>query len=222
MQLRDHSKRTHIEMLNQKGLLYIFGMNEPQTNPDYIDLNQVQPVVDLAFDGYSKFPDTEKSQGVQNASVAINGLQTKTFRILSYGNSVGADPQIVVPVGSNFMLWGLKWYVQYNAAGAAAANGWYQSHELKMACPDGLSELEIFNDLQEITTGVQQYHLGSARVGFGSRPGMLVVPAGCQLFLTTWLQDGTKTFPAGTVATYHVYGTALPVGAPIPAFRYSM
>lgn len=199
---------------NQGGLRYIFDLVDPQSNPETIDMTAIQPVVDFNFGGFVKLNDYENLEGCTEAGSSIAGVQTKTWRILSYGNAVGVTQQVVVPVGYNAVIWGIKQHLLYDAAGAAAVNGKYASSEILMTCPNGV-QITKYHGCGQQFTGTQLYAPGNHYFEPLTRTNICVVPAGCVLDLVWWLQDGTN-FPANTVVVYAVTAQCFPVGAPLP------
>lgn len=177
-------------------------------------MTAIQPVVDMQFGGFAKLNDYGKQQSCTQLSSSIAGVQSKTWRVLSYGNAVGADTQLVVPVGHNFHLWGHKMDIYFNAAGAAAFNGKYISCEFLWWTPDG-TELCKYHGTCHVSSGCLLYAPGHYELRALNMADMQVIPAGTQMDLVWWCQDGSN-FPAVTRVKYCLYGIAYPEGAPLP------
>lgn len=208
--------RSTIDMRGARGLSYVLGINNVQTNPDEADLSFVQPVIDMSMCGYSRLNDYTRLMGIAEPGSSIAAAQTKTWRILSHGNAVGVDRQVVVPVGHNFVIWGIKQHLYYNAAGAAADNGKYISSEILMNCPTSPGvQVTKYHGTGHVSSNCLLYAPGHYEFSCMSRENVYVVPAGCSLDLVWWKQDGTM-FPANTVVVYAIVGQAFPDGAPIP------
>jgi hypothetical protein len=214
MMLHRGKQRSSVDMGGQRGLSYITGINSPQTNPDEIETNSIKPVIDMAFDGWAKVNDYEHLYGETETSGLLVGLQTKTYRLLSYGTASGVDKQVVIPNGYNAVIWGLKFHVYTDAAGAAAMNGKYLSSELLMGTPAGIGIVK-HHATGHCSTNVLLYAPGHYEFSPLTRDNLCAVPAGSSLTLTWWLQDGTL-FPANTICRYAIVAQAFPVGAPLP------
>lgn len=202
---------------NQRGLAYLFEIKEDQTNPEYIDMGAIAPVIDMNFGGYAKMHDYTNLLYCAEAGSTIGGLQTKTWNILSYGNATGADQQIVVPVGYNTIIWGIKCYLQTDAAGAGALSAKYFNCNIKMVCPiGGGTDVTKWRATFIGHTGVQLYQPGGAdNVPPLNRNDLYIVPDACKLTMVWWMQDGS-TFPANTNIIYHIVAQSFPIGAPLP------
>lgn len=199
---------------NQQGLRYLFDIVDPQSNPENIDMSAIQPVIDMNFGGFAKLNDYGNSQNCQQPSSSIAGVQSKTWRILSHGNAVGADQQVVVPVRHNFFLWGHKLDLYFDAAGAGAFNGKWITCEILLWCPDG-TELCKYHASWQVSTGYQLYAPGGKGAPPLNMADWQVIPYGSYVELVFWVQDGSN-FPANTRVKYMLYGIAYPSGAPLP------
>lgn len=205
---------TLINPRGNKGLQSLFDISDPQANPEKIDMGAIQPVIDMQFGGFAKLNNYELQESCTELSSSVAGVQTKTWRVLSYGNAVGGDQQIVVPVGHNFHLWGHKMDIFFDAAGAGAFNGKYISTEFLWWTPDG-TELCKYHGTGHVSGGCQLYAPGHYEFGKLNMSDMQVIPAGTQMDLVWWVQDGSN-FPANTRVKYCLYGVAYPEGAPLP------
>lgn len=215
MMLHDKNKRSAVDPRNMRGIEYVLGVKETQTNPDEVDLTDVKPVIDMNMEGYARLNDYDQLlECYTPVAVSISGLSTKTWRCLSVQNPVGLDPQIVVPVSYNFLSWGIKVYLQTNAAGAAALAGKYISLEFEMFTPFGRT-ITKYHGTTQCVAGVQLYAPGHYWLHGLTRENICLIPAGCAMQFTWWLQDGTN-FPANTGVYYSWCGQAFPAGAPIP------
>jgi len=215
LMMDSRAKRSAIDPRNQRGLEYTLGIKEPQSNPDEVDLTDVKPVIDMNMQGYARLNDyTKLLECHESMGDPISGLQTKTWRCLSVQNAVGAEPQILVPVGHNFVSWGIKVYLFTNAAGAAALAGKYISLEFEMITPTG-QNVTKYHGVTQCNAGILLYAPGHYWLHRLTREHICVVPAGCAMQFTWWLQDGTN-FPANTEIFYTWVGQAIPEGAPIP------
>lgn len=198
---------------NQKGLRHVFDIKDPQLNPEHVDMGAVQPVIDMSFNGFAKLNDYSLLQGITESGDTIAGVQTKTWRVLSYSNSFGATTQIVVPPNHNFLIWGIKQHIYFNAAGAAAFNGKYISSELLMNCPDsGGTQITKWHGTGHVSSGCLLYAPGHFEISPLTKENIQVIPADCTLDIVWWAQDGS-IFPANTVVVYAIAGQAFPVGA---------
>lgn len=201
---------------NQKGLRHVFEIKDTQLNPEHVDMGAVQPVIDMNFGGNATLNNYDLLQGCTEPGSSVVGVQTKTWRILSYVNASGVDQQIVVPPNHNFLIWGIKCHLYFNAAGAAAIAGKYFSIEIKMICPDsGSTEVSKYHGTNFGYAGCLLYGLGGLYFRECTKLNMQVIPADCVLEITTWVQDGTN-FPNSCVMVYSIVGQAFPVGAPAP------
>jgi len=210
-------KRSTIDMKGARGLSHVLGINSVQTNPDEADLGFVQPVIDMSMCGYSRLNDYTLLRGAAESGSSIAAAQTKTWRILSHGNAVGADQQITAPVGHNFVIWGIKQHLYYNIAGSGADNGKYISSEILMNCPTSpTTQVTKYHGTGHVSTSCLLYAPGHYEFAPLTRENIFVVPAGCSLDLVWWKQDGTM-FPANTVVVYAIVGQAFPDGAPMPS-----
>lgn len=215
MMLHNRDKRSAVDPRNQRGLEYILGINEPQVNPDEVDLSDIKPVIDMNMEGYARLNDYNNLIGcTQAGGVSVAGLQTRTWRVLSVQNAVGADQQILVPVGMNFVSWGIKVYLQTDAAGAAVLAGKYISLEFEMITPLGYNVTK-YHGTGHCSASVELYAPGHFEFTPMDRTQICIVPAGCAMQFTWWVQDGTN-FPANTDVYYNWVGQAVPEGAPIP------
>lgn len=205
---------TSINPRNQKGLQYLFDINDPQSNPESIDMQAIQPTIDMSFGGVARLHDYENLLSVAQSGSSIAGVQTKTWQILSPGNAVGADNQIVVPVGYHFVSWGLKTNLYFDAAGIAAFAGKYCSCEVLLFTPNN-DEIIKYHGTELTASGVRLYAPGFRTTENITRNHICVIPAGCRIRLVWWSQDGT-VFPANTVVRYYWAGQAFPVGSPLP------
>lgn len=212
--LHSRDRRSAIDMGGQRGLAYITGINEPQTNPEEVETNSIKPVIDMAFNGFAKLNDYDHLIDCAESGSTIAGLQTKTWRVLSYGNASGADQQIVVPVGYNFLVWGIKQHIYFDAAGAAAYNGKYISSEVLMTTPTG-TEITKWHGTGHVSSSAVLYAPGHYEFSPLTRENVCVIPAGSILTIVWWSQDGSN-FPANTDVIYAIVGQAFPVGAPMP------
>jgi len=200
--------RVGIEVKNRNGLRYMFQINEAQSNPEILDMTSIIPTIDMSMMGHALLDDTSKylsCDGRTTSSVA--GVQSKTFKILSYGNAVGADTQIVVPLNHHFVVWGVKILLYTNVAGAGVINNKWISIELELLT-GSVPICKYQNDFTGNSLR-QQYQQPL------DRSNLQVVPCGCTLQLSTWIQDGTN-FPANTSLQYTLVGQAVPSGAPLP------
>lgn len=199
---------------NQQGLRYLFDIVDPQSNPEHIDMNAIQPVIDMNFGGFAKLNDYGRQQSCTEPTSSIAGVQSKTWRILTYGNASGVTQQVVVPVGHNFHLWGHKLDIYFDAAGAAAfANKWITC-EILWWTPNG-TELCKYHASWQCANGYQLFAPGGKGAPPLNQSDMQVIPAGTNVDLVFWSQDGSN-FPANTRVKYCLYGIAYPNGAPIP------
>lgn len=203
----DELNRVKIDV-KSRGLQYMFDINEAQSNPETLDLSNIIPTVDMGMGGHALLHDSSKYLNADGRSGSnLVGVQTKTFRVLTYGNASGADPQIVVPLNHHFVSWGMKCMFYTNAAGAAALNTKWVSVELEMY-PNTVPAVKFIGEIQ-CSTSKQQYAFNI------TREFLQIVPAGAYLNLSIWLHDGSL-FPAATELKYTLIGMAVPVGAPIP------
>lgn len=204
---------TRINPRNQGGLRYLFDIADPQSNPEFVDMGAIQPVIDTNFNGFAKLNDYTKTESCEQLSDSIAGVQTKTWRILSYGNASGADTQVVVPVGHNYVVWGIKQHIYFDAAGATAFSGKYISSELLMTGPDGV-QTTSWHGTGHVSSGCLLYAPGHYEFSQLTRENVRILPAGSILELVWWVQDGSN-FPANTVVRYALAGQAVPEGAPL-------
>lgn len=200
---------------NQQGLRYLFDIADPQSNPEKIDMSAIQPVIDMGFDGYARMHDYGRLLSAQVDAASIAGVQTKTWDILCYGNKSTVDVQIEVPIGNHFVVWGTKLHIYFNSAGAAAFNGKYISGQLSMICPDG-SKVCKWHATGHVSSSCLLYGPGHYEFSELTRENLYIVPAGCKLQVSWWVQDGSN-FPANTTVEYRITGQYIPCGAPIPA-----
>lgn len=213
--LHSRDKRSSCDMGGQRGLAYLLGVNEPQTNPEECAVDTVQPVIDMSMQGYAKLNDYSKFIDCEESGDTIAGAQTKTWAVLSYGNARGATEQIVVPVGYNYLIWGIKQHIYFDGAGATAFNGKYISSELLMTGPGGV-QVTKWHGTCHVSSSAVLYAPGHYELAPLTRQNLYVVPAGCIIDLVWWAQDGSN-FPANTDVIYAIMGQAFPQGAPIPA-----
>jgi hypothetical protein len=202
---------------NQKGLRHVFDILDPQSNPMYIDMSAVQPVIDMSFEGNARLNDYDNNLYCEETGDSIAGVQTKTYRLLSYSNLSGVTTQIVVPPNRNFLLWGMKFHIFFSGAGAVAFNGKYINCEIKFVCPaigGGAPEIAKYLGEAQCKTGVQLYGPGGGMVEF-TRNNIQIVPADTQIDMVWWVQDGSN-FPANTVVVYTLYGQSFLLGSPCP------
>jgi len=214
MVLHARNKRSAVDPQNQRGLSYLCGIKDVQGNPDEVSLEFIQPVVDVSFDGYAKLNDYHQLLHCIEVGKSIAGVQSQTVNILSYGNATGADQQIIVPIGYNFVSWGFKVHVTVDAAGAAALHNKWFSMELEMIHPVG-NYVTKWHAGDYFVSGVQQYHPGYHYSENITREHLHVIPAGCALIFVVWIHDGSN-FPANTTLHYCLMGQAVPEGAAIP------
>jgi hypothetical protein len=211
--------RSNIEMRGNSGLVYLLGVNAQASNPENIDLSTINPVVDMAMGGYAKLHDNTKWQGVSGGAIDIGGVQTNQTLLLTPGNSIGANLQIVVPINHHFVVWGCSVQFEFNGGGVAAMAG------KRFACglalyPSVSYHTKLWRGEFQVNVKTLQYYDGWACSGDSmtekiSDNHVKIIPAGCQLKLDTWVQDGSN-FPAGTIINYFLVGMAIPTGAPIP------
>lgn len=207
---------SNIHPENQKGLRHIFDINDMQTNPENIDMGTIQPVVDMQFMGFAKLNDYTYLLEAIETGDDLNGLQTKTYRLLSYSNPWGADNQITVPPNHNFLLWGIKVHLYLSAAGAAALAGDTVTFEINMHCPTGaVAQLVKYRGDFPISAAVRHYAPGylNSEV-LTTKNHLQVIPADCFLNFTVWNQTGAN-FPLLSNIYYQLCGQAFPVGAPV-------
>lgn len=217
VRLQSRNLRSSVDPRNMRGLPYVLGVKGVQSNPDEVDLATTQPVIDMNMEGFARLNDYDRLLSCQSVALLtpLVGLQTKTVRILSVQNAVGADAQILVPVGYNFLVWGAKAYYILNAAGAAALAGEYVSLEIEMITPLNVN-ITKYHGTGHVSASCEQYHPGHYEYSPLTRENLCVVPAGCALTLTVWIQDGALTFPAASYLRWAMVGQAMPEGAPMP------
>lgn len=192
------------------GLQYMFDINEPQSNPESLDMSNIIPVIDMSMGGHALLHDSDKYLSADGRSGSnLVGVQSKTFRVLTYGNASGADPQVVVPLNHHFISWGMKCMFYTNAAGAAAINNKWGSIELELF--PGVGAVPAVKFIGEFlgSSLKQQYAFNI------TREFLQIVPAGSYCQLSIWLHDGS-VFPAATELKYTLIGQAVPVGAVLP------
>lgn len=207
--------KSHIELGGAKGIRHVLGTNDTQQNPEEVDLGTVIPVIEMGMQGHLRLNDVDNWLQA-SATTAINGVQTKTYRILSTGVAGGADPQIVLPIDENFVVWGMKFAITFDAAGAAAVNNKFISFELTVGVGWGAGvELVKYFCTFQGNTGILQYSPGSINTAPLDRNAIQIIPAGCYSYITMWMQDGTN-FPANTTCKYRIGGISVPVGASLP------
>jgi hypothetical protein len=215
MMLHDKDKRSAVDPRNMRGLEYILGIKETQSNPDEVDLSDVKPVIDMNMEGYARLNDYDRLlECYTSVPVSVAGQQTHTWRCLSVQTPVGLDPQIVVPVSYNFYFWGIKVFLMTDNAGAAAMNGTWQTLEFEMITPLGHNVTKYYSTMK-MDSGILHYAPGHYDALPLTRENLYLIPAGCALQFTWWRQFGGN-FPANTTVSYSMCGQAVPPGAPIP------
>jgi len=202
---------------NQQGLRYLFDIADPKSNPERIEMASIQPTIDMSFGGYAKLSDFTQLQSQGLNGVSLNGVQTFTNRILSYGNSTGIDPQIIIPIGFCAIIWGMKVHVSMSAGDAAANAGKYLQQVIKLIIPTiGVNnDITKWSGAWKIDSNMTLYQPGSLGTETIHRGHLSVIPPSCGLEITTWWESGVN-FPASTTLTYHIGAQCFPVGAPLP------
>lgn len=203
------NERSAINPRNQQGIRYLFETIDQKSNPETIDLSTIVPVVDMSFGGFAKLGDYSLLDHCQQIGDNIAGRSALNRDMLSYGTDSGSgDPQIVVPVGMNTVIWGMKTHVKYDAAGAAAHNGKYMTCVIKLYDPNGIDMDKVFWTVPVVTANrIYQPWI--------TRESICVIPAGCRLELWWLVQDGTN-WPANTQLDYKLISQSFPIGAPLP------
>lgn len=202
----------------QQGLRYLFNLADPQSAPEYIDMGAIQPTIDMSFNGFAKLNDYSQLLYCEETGSNLSGLQTKTWRVLSYGQDDGSgDEQIVVPTGFNFVVWGVKQHIYMLPAQAAAMAGKYISSELLMNTPVG-KQITKWHGTTQVNANVELYAPGHYWLHRLTREHIQVVPSGTSLDLVWWVQDGTNFAgaPGNIECIYCIVGQAFPEGAPLP------
>lgn len=177
-------------------------------------MTAIQPTIDMQFGGFAKLNNYEAALSCTEPTSSIAGVQAKTWRVLSYGNASGGTKQIVVPVGNNFHLWGHKMDIYFDSVGANAFNGKWITCEILWWTPDG-TELCKYHTSWQVQTGYQLFAPGGKGAARLNQSDMQVIPAGTEMDIVFWAQDGSN-FPANTRVKYCLYGVAYPTGAPLP------
>ena len=201
--------RAKINSRNQGGLRHLFDINDPNSNPETIDMDTITPVIEMSFGGYSKMNDYSTCDHCQQVGDNIAGQSLLNRTMLNYGNYDGSgDPQIAVPVGYNTIVWGMKTHVNFDAAGAAALNGKYLTCVVKMYDINGIDMDKVFWTVPIVTANrIYQPWI--------TRESIYVIPAQCKLELWWLVQDGTN-FPANTKLDYKLITQSFPIGCPLP------
>lgn len=217
--MRDIPGRTAIDPTAiRAGLSNLLGIKGVRSAPDSVNMEAVIPQIEIGQQGYAILNNDDALLQCEAAfGLSLAGLQSKTCRVLSYVLASGLDGQIVVPVNHNFYFWGIKWYWNTNAAGAAALNGKYVSMEWAnlINVAGTVCEVEKYFGTGICRTGILQYHPGGEQFFPLTRQNIYIVPAGVNCQITVWLQDGTN-FPANTYMYYRLVGQAVPIGVQIP------
>lgn len=221
--------RSMIDPRNNQGLRHIFNLNDPQTNPEAVDMNSVQPVTNMNFEGYAKWPDddnykeanvTIRSTSDQDPTIAVDvinpGLTAMVAGGIPYGHNVSCyvyNHSIIVTVGDPLTL-------------AVSMNGNSCKFESR------------------VNNGLLNYYVDSFRLTHGENFCKINVPVGCYdkagavLPLTPVILHGSEIlritcnidifnsggFPAltleGLAATYRAQALLIPYGAPIPQLNF--
>lgn len=208
---------SNIELRGNQALQFLLGVNTPQTNPEKIDMSTVNPVVEMSMQGFSNLHYSDRYMALAATGENLTGLQTKTVRILSQGNSgipPFNQPQIVFTLGCHFVVFGCTFTVATNAAGAAALNNKNMTANVEMIMPDGTIIKKWRGQLLGDST-LQHYYDGMQRTEKINRQHICIVPSGCSLNIVIYIEDGTA-FPAGTTLEWSIAGMNIPIGAPLP------
>jgi len=206
--------RSNIELRGNSALQFLLGINTPQTNPETVDLSSVNPVVEMSMQGFSHLHYTDRYLSINSTGNAMAGVQTKTYRMLSSGNAVGADTQIIVPIGCHFICFGASVTMVVDAAGSAAINNKFITCAIEMVMPNS-DVVKKWRAMYLGNTNNRHYYDGVTNTEKITRNHLCVVPSSCALSLVIYTEDGSN-FPANTTMEYFISGMSIPIGAPLP------
>jgi hypothetical protein len=212
------NRRPLIEGKSSKGLEYIFGIKEMQSYPDNLNLDMVQPVIDLSMGGNALLHDSAKYK-CESMSESIAGANNFSFPLISYNTPVGITTQVVYPINHHFVVWGISILVSFDAAGAAAFNTIDFASCIRLYQPAGQYVDKWFGEFVG-ATNVRLYFDGLQKSGSAmnekiTKNHINVCPAGCRMTIEIFTQAGAN-FPANTTFNVRTQGQAVPIGAPLP------
>jgi hypothetical protein len=215
MSLMDASKSgiVDLDLQNERGLAYVLGVKGVQSNPNHVDMTTVRPVIDMNMQGYSKLHDYDEIHWC-NHYETLTGQTNHSINMIAYGNQIGVNNQIVVPLNHNMILWGIEVYVLFTGAGIAAFAG----NDIFIALEMYLSGARDITKWCGSTTTVPasaEYWPGTNGLPTLSRDNMYVIPATAQVRARARSTSGVA-FPAGTSLRYKALGQCFPIGAPLP------
>jgi hypothetical protein len=234
--------RVSIEPGNKNGIPHILDMTGFNTNPEFIDMSRVIPVLEQTYGGDAKIYDRANMRfGYLN--VAMAGVAQADAVIIAYGNGLGIGEVVfdfdhaLIPINISYEIYcdadertadlgydGLlfKTAIRLNDPSDPLVNHplWTSTHQIK----DDMDGYRMYPG-DWYKSGVSR-GIGCTSAGAsGPCPRLPVILPGQTvdiMFLT--LGDPAPdpshvVFPATTNAYVWIYGLQVPVGAPIPTFH---
>lgn len=214
------SERPLIDLRGQSPLPSMFNVRDTRSYPETFDMSTIQPTLDMAMGGYKDMHTYSRWSGKMVVGLGIGGLQTKFYPIANYGQAVGGDPQIIIPINHCFVLFGLSLKITFDAAGSGAIGGVYFSQELHLynavAFGDPTHFYKPWRGTYLGNASLRGYFDGSLTTEIITLKHLRVIPAGCSLGFQTYTQNGSL-FPANTIVDWSIAGINVPIGEPLPS-----
>ena len=221
---------THIELVGNKGLQHLLGINEPNSNPDSVDMSTINPVVDMSMGGFLKLNDSGNYKRAYCVVENALNASSMSVAVLDYGNvAVPGFGTVAYDVGYNFrvLAWTASIYIVSGPWGAT-----YDGRNIMMEFLLTINGSQYVQVLQgNVKIMANNFYLFFGDPGATTVSGTygdtvvrnLVVPAGAVLSVgVACNQKAGASFDfdaAGNVRLIStLIGMQVPVGAPLPSF----
>ena len=218
--------KSNIELGGAKGIRHLLGTNDTLQNPESVQLDTVQPVIEMSMGGYSKIHN-QQSNFKRVFQIISNAAASKTINcnLIDYGQSVGGSQILDIDYKARvYSVEGDMKFDDITWAGTYAGRQVY--YELVLTYPfQGTSTYHVITN-GVLSIGQNNWYVPFSNLGVGSLSNCtrnLVVPAGGALsfgVVCNGRNGGASDFNFGAINTVsiNVYCTFLqvPVGAPLP------
>jgi len=221
---------THIDLVGNKGLQHLLGINEPSSNPDSVDMSTINPVIDMSMGGYLKLNDSANYRRAFCVNENALNATTISVNVLDYGNvATPGFGTVAYDVGYNFRV--LAWTATIRiVSGPWGAT--YTGRNIMMEfllTINGSEYVQVMRgNLQIMANNFYLFFGGPGATTVGGAYGdcvirNLVVPAGATLSVGVACNQAVgASFDfdnAGNVRLEStIMGIQVPVGAPLPSF----
>lgn len=222
--MMDQHNHAHVDIIPGGGLRHLFNINSTNTNPEMLDTERIQPVVEMSMGGKLKLNDNVNYRRKAVLYTLVGDAPSLLLPILSYGNAVGTT-DLVFDVGYNFRVisFAIDIYIPDDAYRTARSSRILKSELLLNVnvVGGGGNYVRIHEGSNTIYTP-NPFPVSGYALQLSARD--LIVPAGCSL---EWgIRGNCKPSPDanyfplddGMVFEGSIAGLQVPIGAPIPSF----